>query len=271
MFNDPGVLKIIVFVLAGMVAVLSVAVVFLALQKNTYYVDEDNKIVKPKTKPKTANRFLQKLQFHEEEETDDDVKIAQPVRKAPLKEEISVQPAAAAPIPVPEIKADPIMEPAVDKEETTVMDLEEVEIPPADKFIEPKKASEPEKPVSVEVKPQEQAKKEELTILKTSAARGVVINIRVGNMQDDRTITRFPCLIGREAGACNMVIQEPAISRRHAKFVVENGQLYIADVSEHNGTFVNGKKLPSLGSVVLHNGDRISIGRALITIKEILY
>jgi pSer/pThr/pTyr-binding forkhead associated (FHA) protein len=42
-------------------------------------------------------------------------------------------------------------------------------------------------------------------------------------------------------------------------------------VSEHNGTYLNGTKLPSLGSAPLKEGDRISLGRAEIVVNRVLY
>lgn len=40
MFDNPEIDKLIIFALLGMVAVLGIAVIFLAVKKNTYYVDE---------------------------------------------------------------------------------------------------------------------------------------------------------------------------------------------------------------------------------------
>ena len=40
MFDNPEIDKLIIFALLGMVAVLGIAVIFLAVKKNTYYVDD---------------------------------------------------------------------------------------------------------------------------------------------------------------------------------------------------------------------------------------
>ena len=48
-------------------------------------------------------------------------------------------------------------------------------------------------------------------------------------------------------------------------------EIYIEDVSEHNGTFINGSKLPPLGRSKINAGDKVNLGRAEIIIDKILY
>lgn len=41
MFEDPTIVKLIIIGLIGIIVVLTIAVIYLAIKKNTYYVDED--------------------------------------------------------------------------------------------------------------------------------------------------------------------------------------------------------------------------------------
>lgn len=107
--------------------------------------------------------------------------------------------------------------------------------------------------------------------VKTPQPKALIIKVRIGSQTDEYNVHNFPCMIGRESSECDLVLNEPAVSRRHAKFIRENDELKIEDVSEHNGTYVNGVKLPSLGSAKLSVGDEISMGRALITVENIEY
>ena len=50
MFDNPEIDKLIIFALLGMVAVLGIAVIFLAVKKNTYYVDESGNEIRPVSK-----------------------------------------------------------------------------------------------------------------------------------------------------------------------------------------------------------------------------
>jgi hypothetical protein len=63
--------------------------------------------------------------------------------------------------------------------------------------------------------------------------------------------------IGRE-DSCEIVIVGPLVSRRHARVLLEEGELCVEDLGSTNGTFLNGAKVQ--GRVPLRPGDRIFIG-----------
>ena len=96
---------------------------------------------------------------------------------------------------------------------------------------------------------------------------GISLSVTVGNNTVDTVVRDFPCLLGREASSCDIVISEPAVSRRHARFILEDGTAYIEDVSEHNGTYLNDTKLPPRGRAKIHEGDVVTLGRASIAIN----
>ena len=96
----------------------------------------------------------------------------------------------------------------------------------------------------------------------------VDLTVTVEDETSTQTLTSFPCMVGRET-SCGLVISEPAVSRKHALLVSEMGALYIEPVSEHNGTFVNGNRLPSQGRSRVYEGDRITLGRAEIVVGTI--
>lgn len=96
---------------------------------------------------------------------------------------------------------------------------------------------------------------------------GISLSVTVGSNTVDTVVRDFPCLLGREASSCDIVISEPAVSRRHARFILEDGTAYIEDVSEHNGTYLNDTKLPPLGRAKIHEGDVVTLGRASIAIN----
>lgn len=100
---------------------------------------------------------------------------------------------------------------------------------------------------------------------------GLVLAVTVNGFTQEARIHNFPCLLGREGDKCDVVISEPAVSRRHARFIKENEDVYIEDVSEHNGTYLNEVKLPPLGKAKIHEGDEIALGRARIKVKSYLY
>ena len=67
-------------------------------------------------------------------------------------------------------------------------------------------------------------------------------------------------IIGRSSDL-DMVLVEDMVSRRHAKIIVTDDQIFIQDLGSTNGTFVNGEKIRR---VDLKDGDRILIGTSII-------
>jgi pSer/pThr/pTyr-binding forkhead associated (FHA) protein len=64
-------------------------------------------------------------------------------------------------------------------------------------------------------------------------------------------------LIGRSS-SCNVVLDAPLVSRRHAVVDVDANRAAVADLGSRNGVFVNGVRVR--GTRVLRDGDTISLG-----------
>ena len=64
-------------------------------------------------------------------------------------------------------------------------------------------------------------------------------------------------IAGRDEG-CGVLLDEPSVSRRHARFVVDGDTVSVEDLQSTNGTLVNGRK--KAGAVPLRAGDTIKIG-----------
>ncbi len=60
-------------------------------------------------------------------------------------------------------------------------------------------------------------------------------------------------------------IEDPGISRRHARLTTRGGEWFLWDLSSSNGTFVNGQKIDICP---LHHGDTIRIGEAQLRFLE---
>lgn len=63
-------------------------------------------------------------------------------------------------------------------------------------------------------------------------------------------------VIGRSAD-CEVPLDVPAVSRRHAKIVRENGQFFVEDLQSRNGTFVNDSRIND--RTLLGEGDQLVI------------
>ena len=67
--------------------------------------------------------------------------------------------------------------------------------------------------------------------------------------------------VGRDGA--DLEIDDPKISRRHAKFRSVDGGLEVEDLGSTNGTFVAGERIE--GTVQLKNGDSVRLGGCTFT------
>ena len=294
MLNDPEFDKMIIYGLAGVCIVLLLAVIFLAVKKNVYYVDEEGREV-PDPK-RTARRAKRK------QKTEPEPEMAEEPAEEPVPEpEPELIPASEPEVPVaeeeietvipqapvfmetpaeeaePEIVSFPSKEPEVfeSSDEPLIPEIEEEPETAAAEEDEPDLArmfpmdeEEPEEP-EAEYAEEEYTEAEPAPAIPVPV--GCVVTVTVAGQSQTHEVDTLPCLIGREQTSCNLVISEPAVSRRHARIYANEEGLFIEDVSEHNGTYLNGTKLPSLGSAQLNENDRVSLGRAELVISRILY
>ena len=85
----------------------------------------------------------------------------------------------------------------------------------------------------------------------------------------DRIVKRFSIddgasiTIGRSPDV-NVLIDNAAISRKHATLELKAGQYFITDHNSLNGTMVNGKKIE--GKVQISANDTIKIGKFLLAL-----
>jgi hypothetical protein len=70
--------------------------------------------------------------------------------------------------------------------------------------------------------------------------------------------------VGRSA-LCDLVIADPSISRRHARFRVHGEHCLLTDLGGRNGTFVNGDLV---SEVEVHAGDTITLGRFPVVLEH---
>lgn len=73
-----------------------------------------------------------------------------------------------------------------------------------------------------------------------------------------------PCSVGRQPDN-DLIIDQPALSRRHALLTPEGGGYTVSDLHSRNGTFVNRAAITR--PVTLRDGDEIRLGDALVRFR----
>jgi hypothetical protein len=73
-----------------------------------------------------------------------------------------------------------------------------------------------------------------------------------------------PAIVGRSSEA-DVGVLDPEVSRRHARFDLAKGVLYLTDLESSNGTFLNGKLLGNEG-IEVRAGDDIDVGNTRISV-----
>ena len=95
LLNDPEITKLLIYALAGMVGVLLLALLFLGIKKNIYYIDEDgNELGRPKkVKGKKKEKILAGMITDEDENTasTDMQKIEEHLTPAPKAQPVAVK------------------------------------------------------------------------------------------------------------------------------------------------------------------------------------
>ena len=87
---------------------------------------------------------------------------------------------------------------------------------------------------------------------------------RLQNRSGDRVaheLTAEPATLGRDDD-CDIVVDDPQVSRRHARVEVEGSQWRVVDLKSRNGTFVNNHRVTSAS---LRSGDDVRIGQTTLT------
>ncbi|HSH60152.1 MAG TPA: FHA domain-containing protein [Acidimicrobiales bacterium] len=72
--------------------------------------------------------------------------------------------------------------------------------------------------------------------------------------------------IGRDTRCQISLPEDSTVSQNHARIYRRDGRLWLEDLGSTNGTYVNSNPVSS--PVILHKGDRIQLGRAVLEVNR---
>ncbi len=91
------------------------------------------------------------------------------------------------------------------------------------------------------------------------------MRFRLRYLHHDLELSEGQFAVGRSAG-CQLSLDDPLVSRRHALLVVTRDAVTIEDLQSRNGVIVNGQRIA--GRTPVHAGDKIVIGSQELTLLE---
>ena len=71
----------------------------------------------------------------------------------------------------------------------------------------------------------------------------------------------LPMTVGKLSEKAGIVLEDPSVSRVHARFFSETQDLWLMDLNSRNGTMINDRKLAPNEAVQVEAGDEIRFGR----------
>ncbi len=99
-------------------------------------------------------------------------------------------------------------------------------------------------------------------LLKKGLGQSAMAELQIKGASNS-TPKRFPLtgdsiLVGRQA-YCDLVLENHAVSREHAKFIRKKDQWFVEDLQSRNGVWINGKRT-GYEPVEVKDGDQIAVG-----------
>lgn len=89
------------------------------------------------------------------------------------------------------------------------------------------------------------------------------MRFRLRYLQHDFELTEGQFAVGRNA-SCQLALDDPLVSRRHALFAVRNETVIVEDLGSRNGVIVNGERIERPHALAA--GDRVLIGSQELTL-----
>ena len=77
---------------------------------------------------------------------------------------------------------------------------------------------------------------------------------------------RPPFELGRDK-ATDIVLGDPEVSRRHARFETSDGVVYVKDLTSSNGTFLNGRRVTE--AIEVRAGDEVDVGTTRVIVTSV--
>lgn len=93
------------------------------------------------------------------------------------------------------------------------------------------------------------------------------VNLEVLEFGRRRAYEGRPPFEAGRGGDLDVVLRDPEVSRRHARFESRNGVVYVDDLKSSNGTFLNGRRVTE--AIEVREGDEVDIGTTRLIVRSV--
>jgi pSer/pThr/pTyr-binding forkhead associated (FHA) protein len=93
-----------------------------------------------------------------------------------------------------------------------------------------------------------------------------VLRVYIEYLGDSIELPRGETLVGRDVG-CSLRFNDPAVSRRHMRFIHRADEAFVEDLGSANGTLLNGRAVKA--PLRVHEGDQITVGSRTLIVRVI--
>ena len=94
--------------------------------------------------------------------------------------------------------------------------------------------------------------------------------VRLSFSQDKSEFMRAGLIVGRDANASDLHMNDQSVSRRHARIFHDNGSILIEDLGSGNGTFINGRALKKGVAAQMPSQGTVTFGAVQLAVAKYL-
>jgi uncharacterized RDD family membrane protein YckC len=92
--------------------------------------------------------------------------------------------------------------------------------------------------------------------------------VRISFSSNDARLATSGLVVGRSFDSCDLYINDPSVSRRHARFIKAGDKLLIEDLGSTNGLSINGRQIKKNSSIEVPTQGDLTIGGVELTIGK---
>lgn len=87
-----------------------------------------------------------------------------------------------------------------------------------------------------------------------------------GRFSKEYSMDSFPLTVGKLREGVQIEINDASISRLHARFRKQEGDILLQDLDSTNGTYLNGRRVQTGEEAIIKRGDEIQFGKIIVNV-----